>query len=222
MLTADDRGEEAAVLVPQMSAPNPARDAWESRYRSESYVYGTDPNEYLAASLAHLGTGDALCLAEGEGRNAAFLAAAGFRVTSVDWSEAGVEKTRRLAAARGVEVDAVVGDLATYDLGSERFDLIVSIFAHVPPPVRRDLHRRVVTALRPGGVLLLEAYTPAQIGYGTGGPPNAELTMTLEALREELAPLEFAHGAELERGVHEGDGHTGPGAVVQVLARRPR
>ena len=194
---------------------------WERRYAGGVYFYGTEPNDFLRASLPGLPGGDALCLAEGEGRNAVFLAQAGYAVSSVDLAEAGVRKTRRLAQRNGVNVAAVVGDLSVFELGQARWDLIVSIFAHMPSAVRRDVHARVVPSLRPGGVFLLEAYTPAQIGRRTGGPSSADLTMTLAQLRDELAPLEMLHGVELEREVREGSGHTGPGAVVQVIARKP-
>ena len=194
---------------------------WEQRFAGETYLYGTEPNEFLRVSLPALPKGAALCLAEGEGRNAVFLAESGYQVSSVDLTKSGVDKTKRLAEERGVKVNAVVGDLTDFDLGQERWDLVVSIFAHVPPDLRRSLHRRVVDSLKSGGVLLLEAYTPDQMGRGTGGPPVVELTMTLDSLREELAPLEFVHAEELDRDVLEGTGHTGHGAVVQVIARKP-
>ena len=114
----------------------------------------------------------------------------------------------------------MVADLADYDLGVGRWDAIVSIFAHMPSTVRIDLHRRVVAALRPGGVVLLEAYTPDQIGRGTGGPGAADLMMTIEGLKSELDPLEFVHAEELEREIVEGVHHTGIGSVVQVIARK--
>jgi SAM-dependent methyltransferase len=195
---------------------------WEQRYGIEAYLFGTEPNEFLRSSLASLPRGTVLCLAEGEGRNAVFLAENGYEVHSVDLTEAGVAKTLRLAESRDVRVDAVVGDLAEFDIGTDRWDLIVSIFAHMAPAARRGLHRRVVAALKPAGVLLLEAYTPQQVGRGTGGPSTPETTMTLDALRVELAGLELLHAAELDRDVIEGPGHTGAGAVVQVIARKPR
>jgi SAM-dependent methyltransferase len=201
-------------------APTP-RSMWEQRYSVDHYHYGTDPNEFLRANLELLPGGTTLCLAEGEGRNAVFLAATGREVHSVDLTEAGVAKTLRLAEQRGVHVAAVVGDLVVFDLGIDRWDAMVSIFAHMPPGVRRDVHRRVVAALKPGGMFLLEAYTPAQIGRGTGGPSVAEMAMTLDGLREELAGLELVHAEELDRDVVEGTGHTGVGAVVQVIARKP-
>ena len=194
---------------------------WEQRYGIAEYVYGTEPNEFLREHLAVVPHGRVLCVAEGEGRNSVFIAASGREVHGVDLTDAGVEKTRRLAAERNVQVNAVVADLTDHDIGVEQWDAVVSIFAHMPPSVRRSLHQRVVAALRPGGVLLLEAYTPDQIGRGTGGPAVPEMTMTLEGLRAELQGLVFEHGIEVLRDVVEGPGHTGLGAVVQVIARKP-
>ena len=203
-----------------MTDQSAAQAMWEQRYSVDDYVYGTEPNSFLRGHVAVLPMGDVLCLAEGEGRNAVFLATTGRRVSSVDLTGAGVAKTLRLAVAAGVSVEAVAGDLAHYDLGVDRWDAVVSIFAHMPSPVRVDLHRRVVASLRPGGVFLLEAYTPDQVGRGTGGPASADLMMTLGGLRSELGPLEFAHAEELEREIVEGTHHTGVGSVVQVIARK--
>ena len=203
-----------------MTEPVVPRGLWEERFSTEVYLFGTDPNEFLRDNVALLPVGSVLCLAEGEGRNAVFLAERGFEVHSVDLAPAGVAKTLRLAEQRGVEVDAVAADLETFDIATERWDAIISIFAHMPPQIRRGLHARVVAALKPGGVFLLEAYTPGQVGRGTGGPPTAEMTMTLNALSDELAGLEFIHAVEIERDVIEGPGHTGVGSVVQVIARK--
>ncbi len=201
-----------------MSTPN---EMWDRRYAEEGWAYGTEPNDFLREVADRLPDGDALCLAEGEGRNAVFLAAgrAG-RVIAVDRSGVGLAKAEQLAEARGVALEAVVADLATYEPPGE-LAVVTSIWAHVPPDVRRALHAKVVAALRPGGAMVLEAYTPAQVGRGTGGPPDPALTMTLAGLREELAGLDFAIGRELEREVREGRYHQGPSSVVQVLAFKP-
>ena len=208
-----------ALTPPDSPSPNTA--VWEQRYGAKGYLYGTEPNEFLRQHVDSIPRGRVLCLAEGEGRNAVYLATQGFEVASIDLTQAGVAKTHRLANERGVTVDAVTGDLATADLGIRSWNGIVSIFAHLPPTIRRDLHLRVVDALAPGGVFLLEAYTPNQIGRGTGGPPVAELAMSLADLRRELAGLEFVHAVEIERQIIEGHGHTGLGSVVQIIARRP-
>ncbi len=195
---------------------------WEERYGStDDYVYGTEPNDFLVEAVAGIQPGHAMCLADGEGRNSVYLAQLGFTVSAVDLSEAAVVKARKLAEQRGVVIDARQGDLAQLDLGEGTYDLIVSIFAHCDEATRIDLHRRVVRALRPGGRLVLEAYTPEQIGRGTGGPQERSLTMDLERLRRELEGLELDVAVERLRPVHEGPLHTGEGAVVQLVARRP-
>lgn len=203
-----------------MTTPLDPAAHWQARYSAAHYVYGTEPNEFLRDVVAGLPPGDVLCLADGEGRNSVFLAERGHRVTAVDLSANGIEKARTLAAERNVTITTVVADLATYDLGVARWDLIVSIFAHTPPAVRQRVHQAVVAALRPGGRFILEAYTPAQIGRGTGGPATADMTMTLAGLTSELAGLTMTHGVELERDIVEGTNHTGIGAVVQVIAAR--
>ncbi|WP_018175775.1 MULTISPECIES: cyclopropane-fatty-acyl-phospholipid synthase family protein [unclassified Thioalkalivibrio] len=195
---------------------------WDERYAEDDYVYGTEPNDFLRAAVANVPRGRALCLAEGEGRNAVFLAQQGFDVLAVDSSAVGLQKAQRLAEDRGVQIETLVADLADYAIDPDSWDLIVSIFCHLPPDVRRRLHAEVVAGLRPGGVFILEAYTPAQLEWGTGGPPTAELMMTREALTEELDGLEFEEAVERERDVIEGRFHTGRGAVVQVLAHKPR
>ncbi|WP_373054477.1 class I SAM-dependent methyltransferase [Thioalkalivibrio sp.] len=194
---------------------------WDQRYTSDDYVYGTEPNEFLAEAIRGLnGGGRALCLGEGEGRNAVFLAGRGYEVHAVDASAVGLAKAERLARERGVHIVTEVANLEGYRIDPGAWDLIVSIFCHLPAPVRWALHREVVAGLRPGGHIILEAYTPAQLALGTGGPPDAALMMTLTELREELDGLHFELAREVEREVHEGRLHTGRGAVVQVVARR--
>lgn len=201
-----------------MSEANSFQRMWEERYSSDEYIFGKEPNDFLREHITNLPAGPVLCIADGEGRNSVFIAQHGHGVTSVDLTEVGPAKTRQLADERGVTVNAITADLEHFDLGNNEWSAVVSIFAHVPERLRVDLHRRIVAALKPGGVLLLEAYTPAQVGRGTGGPPTPEMTMSLHALRGELAPLDFVYGVELEREVIEGGGHTGVGCVVQVIA----
>ena len=193
---------------------------WNDRFGSEGYVYGEAPNSFLAEVTPHIPKGPVLCLAEGEGRNAVHLALRGYHVTAVDQSEVGLAKAHRLAKARGVEVRTVIRDLQNHHITPGAWAGITAIFAHLPPILRRKVHAEAVLGLQPGGVFILEAYTPAQLARGTGGPKSPELLMTLTALREELAGLDLLIAREIERDVIEGKGHTGRGVVVQVLARR--
>ena len=196
------------------------RDFWNVKFANTEYAYGTEPNEFLAASVAKLKPGAALSLAEGEGRNAVWLAQQGFTVSSIEQSEKGVAKTLRLALQRGIIVMAERGELETFHIQPNSWDLIVSIYAHTPQELRRKLHRQVVAGLKPGGVFILEAYTPAQIPNNTGGPKDASLMPTAELLRSELNGLVFDHIEEVERDVVEGSLHTGTAHVVQVVAHR--
>lgn len=193
---------------------------WDERYSVEEHVYGTRPNDFLASVVDRLPMGRVLCLAEGEGRNAVFLAERGLDVTAVDSSTVGLAKARKLAGQRGVHIETIVADLAHYEIVPTSWDVIVAIFCHLPPPLRRAVHAQAAAGLCPGGAFVLEAYTPAQLRHGTGGPPVVELMMTLDALRDELTGLRFEHAVEIERDIQEGRFHTGVGAVVQVLAYR--
>lgn len=198
-------------------------NTWDEKYGAPGHYYGTEPNDFLRERCAAIpACGNVLCLAEGEGRNAAFLAQQGFRVVAVDQSPVGLRKAERLAAERGVRIETVVADLADYRIAPGQWDAIVSIWCHLPQPLRTTVHRQAVAGLRIGGVFLLEAYTPAQLRYGTGGPKSADLLPTLAELRGELAGLEFAHAGEREREVREGQGHTGLSAVVDIVAVRRR
>lgn len=194
---------------------------WDERYSEEGYVYGTTPNEFLESVAGQLHTGKTLCIGEGEGRNGVYLATQGHQVTGVDSSSVGMAKAQRLAGEKGVSIETQVADLAHFNIEPEGWDTVVSIFCHLPPPLRKDVHKRVVAGLRPGGYLVLEAYTPKQLAYNTGGPPVAEMMMTTATLREEFGGLEFLHLEELDREVHEGKYHHGMAAVVQLLARKP-
>ena len=197
---------------------NDARSMWNERYGTDEYFYGTEPNGFLRETAAALTRGRALCLAEGEGRNAVWLAEQGFEVHTVDISTAGVAKTLRLAASRGVTVHAHVGDLNEWQIEPGSWNLIVSIFAHTPSALRRRIHRAVVDGLAPGGTFILEAYTPDQIPLGTGGPKDPDMMPTAALLTDELDGLRVVVCRETTREVVEGTGHTGVAAVVQFVA----
>ena len=191
---------------------------WDVRYNDTEYVYGTAPNEFLEGVADQIPRGKVLSLAEGEGRNAVYLAELGCKVLGVDASAVGLSKAQRLAEERGVTIETRVADLTDFHIEPDSWDAIISIFCHLPSGIRSSVHHKVVAALRPGGVFVLEAYTPTQLKLKTGGPPTADMLMTLNLLRTELAGLRFVHARELERDIVEGKFHTGRGAVVQVVA----
>lgn len=195
---------------------------WNDRYGGENFIYGTAPNEFVAESAHLIPPGPVLGLGEGEGRNSVFLAERGYAVTAVDQSSAGLAKAARLAAARGVTLTTKIADLTDFMIEPGQWAGIFATFVHLLPPLRREVHRRAARGLRPGGVIVLEAYTPAQLQFRTGGPVSEPARfMQLDDLREDFDGLEFVVARELERDIVEGDGHRGRGAVVQIVARRP-
>jgi cyclopropane fatty-acyl-phospholipid synthase-like methyltransferase len=193
---------------------------WNERYAQEGFAYGTDPNGFLQEN-AHRLAGPVLSLAEGEGRNAVYLASLGLEVVGVDASEVGLNKAQTLAARRGVKLQTQVVDLANYTPPAGIFASVVSIFCHLPKSVRRPLHARLAENLKPGGVILLEAYTPEQTRRSTGGPREPDICPTAEELRGEFPGFDIELLRETEREVVEGRFHTGLASVVQLIARKP-
>jgi hypothetical protein len=201
-----------------MTTPDPM---WNTRYAGDTFFYGTEPNDFVVAQAPHLPRGGrVLCLAEGEGRNAVFLARQGLHVTGVDSSSVGLAKARGLAAKHGVPLATVVADLRDYEPGEARWEGIVSIWCHLPSSLRAIEHPRLVRALAPGGALIVEHYHPKQRAYGTGGPKDVDLLLTLEELRRDFSALEELHAFEGERDVQEGTGHSGKSFVTQFVARK--
>ena len=196
------------------------RQSWDERYTQPEFAYGTEPNDFLASVAEQIPPGPVLSIGEGEGRNALFLASLGYEVVAVDQSEVGLTKARKRAEARGLRLQTQQADLRDYSIQSAAWAGIVSIFCHLPPSIRLPLHAAVVRGLRPGGVFILEAYTPQQLGRGTGGPSSLDMLLSIATLSNELVGLEFLHAQELEREVREGIYHTGLASVVQLVARR--
>ncbi len=194
---------------------------WDKRYSEPGFAYGTAPNDFLVSVADRIPRGKILSLAEGEGRNAVYLASLGLDVLAVDGSAVGLRKAVRLAKERGVAIATLVADLGDFRIAPEAWDGIVSCYCHLPSAIRAPLHRAVVKGLKPGGVVVLEAFTKKQLAYGTGGPQSLDMLMSLDELKRELVGLEFVHAAEIERDVREGSKHTGLASVVQILAAKP-
>ena len=197
---------------------------WNERYNEAEYVFGTEPNDFLTEVFENIPAGGkVLCLAEGEGRNAVFLAEQGYKVIAMDLSEVGLNKALKLASDKGVDIKIEVADLADYQFGEAQWDGIVSIWAHLPESVRQYVHAQITPALKPAGVFILEAYTEQQLTMdAVGGPPatQKERFGSLAILRTELADLEEVIGTEKLRMISEGKRHQGLSAVVQYLGQK--
>jgi cyclopropane fatty-acyl-phospholipid synthase-like methyltransferase len=197
------------------------QDFWNERFSEPGYAYGTDANTFLITEAQRLQPGmRVLVVGDGEGRNGVWLAQQDLAVTSVDYSAAGVERARQLAAERGVTLDILCTDMNDWRWPTAHFDAVVSIFVHFPSAMRPALHARMLTALKPGGVLILEAFSKEQLDYPSGGPPVEDALFSADLLLEDFAAADIELCREQVVRLDEGKYHVGPAAVVRLIARR--
>jgi SAM-dependent methyltransferase len=191
-------------------------ERWDARYQGATYLHGKEPVAFLRDNVERFGSGRALVLAMGEGRNAVFLAQHGFAVTGVDVSARGVEKALALAAERGVSIRGVVGDLTSYDLGRGEWDLITNFFF-----LERGLFSGIREALKPGGVFILEHFTTEHPLLGSGyGPKSTSHLLEPGELLRAFAGFRFLHYEEPIVDLDDGR-HKGPAALVRLIAQKP-
>ncbi len=197
---------------------------WDERFAGDEWRYGEEPNDFLRQQARLLRPSSrVLCIGDGEGRNGVHLAQQGHDVVSLDQSAVGLDKARRLAERRGVEIETWHVGLEHYiGLGDppEPWDAVVSIFVHLEPRLRRGVARELTRQTRPGGLLLLEAYTPAQRSLGTGGPKDPDLLVTRADVQREWGDGWQLEVRIVEREVREGTGHTGLASTVQAVGLR--
>lgn len=198
-------------------------ERWNGRFAAPEYIFGTGPNRFLASQQHRLRRGQrALCVADGEGRNSVWLAEQGLQVSAFDFSPVGVAKARRLAAERAVEAHYEVATVYDWAWPPAAFDVAVAIFVQFADPAMRSfMFERMARALKPGGLLLVEGYTPKQLEYRTGGPSKLENLYTAALLREAFKDLEILELREYEAELGEGAAHAGMSAVIDLVARKP-
>ena len=194
---------------------------WDERFSQEQPAYGEAPNSFLQAQASRLKPGMKVFVpGDGYGRNGIWLAKQGLQVHSVDLSPVGVERARKAAQAAGVQMTIDIGDLSTWSWAAGKFDAVVSIFLHLPPGVRAKIHGSMLHALKPGGIVILEAFTPAQLQHSSGGPKQVDLLYTAELLRQDFADAEAVLLEEKEIQLDEGHMHRGPASVVHGIFRK--
>lgn len=196
---------------------------WNQRFEGSDYLFGTEPNEYLRTHADKLRPdGRVLCVADGEGRNSVWLAQRGMHVEAFDIAAVGVGKARKLAAAAGVDVHYDVADCDGWRWPIAAYDAVIAIFIQfADPPMRERLFARIAAALAPGGVLVLQGYTPQQLEFKTGGPPILSHLYTADMLRAAFGTLEIVELQEYIAELAEGSHHVGRSTLVGMLARKP-
>lgn len=197
------------------------KEQWNERYAADHYIYGINPNEWFSEKIRHLKPGKLLLPAEGEGRNAVFAAKCGWEVTAFDQSEEGKKKALKLAAGENVDINYLIADLNDFDSKPSEFDLIAFIFVHMPEEIRQSVHRSLCQLLKPGGHLILEAFTREQIKNTTGGPKTLQLLYTKEFIEVDFNHLNFIEFEETLTSLDEGPLHKGDAHVIRLFAQKP-
>lgn len=198
---------------------------WDERYAAEQYVYGEAPNDFFKEQLDQMETGKILLPADGEGRNGVYAAQKGWDVTAFDISHSGKEKADQLAHKKGVTIDYNVGPLEVHDYEKESFDVIALIFAHFPPHLKPDYHKKFVDLLKPGGVLVFEAFSKDHLAYSAknpkvGGPKNEDILYNIDELKNYFGTLKKHTMTQREIELSEGEYHQGVGSVVRFVGEK--
>ena len=199
---------------------------WNERYRGEDFAFGTAPNEFLVSQAHHLKPGlRALVPGDGEGRNGVWLAEQGLIVDTADVSPLGVEKARKLAQGRGVEINAATADLLTWAWPRNAYDIVAALHIHFFDSDRPKIHRAMVDALKPGGILILEAFRPEQLElqklHRSGGPKTADMLYSKTKLAKDFTGLSILHLEEAVVELTEGHRHSRKAAIIRAVARKP-
>jgi len=191
---------------------------WDVRYSDSEYAYGTQPNVYFKSFIDSNPPGKIFLPGEGEGRNAVYAALKGWEVYAVDQSRAGMDKAKKLAEINNVNIDYQVLDLSSFEPDMDAYDAIALIFLHLPPRVREGIHQKLTSMLKPGGLIMIEAFSKAQLGRNTGGPPVLEMLYDGEVLRNDFSDLNILELYETTEEYTEGPYHQGEAAVIRMIA----
>ena len=198
------------------------REAWNQRYADAELVWSADANRFLVEAVTALPPGRALDLGAGEGRNAIWLAERGWRVTAVDFSAIGLQKARRLAEARGVEVNWTEADLRSYSPARGAFDLVVLVYIHLPGEERRAVVRRAADAVAAGGTLLVIGHDRTNLQEGYGGPQDPTILFSPDDVTDDLAGIDELRVMRADRVMRPVMTADGERNAIDALVRAER
>ncbi|MFM7770475.1 MAG: class I SAM-dependent methyltransferase [Bacteroidota bacterium] len=191
---------------------------WNDRYSEDGFAYGKTPNAFFKEQIDKLPAGKILFPCEGEGRNAAYAASLGWDVEAFDLSEVGKQKAIDLATSFNAKINYNICDVANANFEENSFDAVVLIYAHLPDTLRSALHSKITSWLKPGGVVILEAYNPLQLNNNSGGPKDINMLYSIETLMHDFHGMHFELLEERKVELNEGKYHIGIADVVRMKA----
>ncbi|WP_068793002.1 class I SAM-dependent methyltransferase [Brevibacillus laterosporus] len=194
---------------------------WNERFRSEEYIYGEEPNVFIYQQAFRLKECPrVIAFAEGEGRNAVFLASRGHEVTAIDYAESGLQKTKKLAQKYAVDVQTKKVDLLVDNVPNEEYDAAIMVFGHFHRDAQEMIFHKMKNASKPGGIIMLEVYSKDQLHYGTGGPADVAMLYEPQEVLSWCEGHEVIHFFYGEKERVEGKLHTGLAHVIQLVVRK--
>lgn len=184
------------------------RQLWNERYASKELLWSTGPNELFAREIQNLKPGTALDVGCGEGRNALWLAEQGWQVTAIDFSDTAIDKARQIAKKRGVTVNWIIEDVATYPLTTGAYDLVAILYLHTSRTERERWLPNVVRAIRAGGTFVYIGHDLSNIENGVGGPQNPELLPPVTEITDAMPGFQIETARVIQRPVTNDPGHS--------------
>jgi len=195
------------------------KELWDTRYKSEEFIYGLEPNDFLKSYLTDVTPGKILLPGDGEGRNAVYAAKLGWDVTAFDYSDSAKDKAVRLAVLNNVQINYYTIDVESFNF-NEKFDLISIIYLHLHPTVRSNFHKRLSEFLNPGGKVLLECFSKSQIKNSSGGPKSPDLLYDIAQIKKDFSNYKIEMLEQTEIDINEGHLHQGKASVIRMIAQK--
>lgn len=196
------------------------KEFWNERFSNEEFVYGKEPNSFFKEEVDKLEPGRLLLIGEGEGRNAVYAASNGWDVYAFDWSEVGKRKAEKFAEERNVSINYKVQELQNFTPEENYYDAAAIIFVHLEEDLREKVHQKILNALKPGGVIIVEVYEKEQIKYNSGGPKSLDLLYSLEELFADFQDMNFQSFSKEIIELNESEKHQGRAAVIRLIVKK--
>ena len=193
---------------------------WNNRYAEKDFAYGTEPNDFLKDELEKLPAGKILFVCEGEGRNAVFAAKQNWIVEAFDLSQEGKRKASLLAEQNNVSINYQIADASTIEYPENSFNLVALIYAHFPETIRKSVHERIVSWLKPGGLVVMEAFNPNQLKNTSGGPKDLTMLYTKEIMTDDFKDLMVQQISTETIELNEGKYHIGKADVIRFVGKK--
>lgn len=193
---------------------------WNNRYAEKDFAYGTEPNDFLKDELEKLPAGKILFVCEGEGRNAVFAAKQNWRVEAFDLSEEGKRKASLLAKQNNVSINYQIANASTIEYSENSFHVVALIYAHFPETIRKSVHEKIVRWLKPGGLVVLEAFNPNQLNNTSGGPKDLSMLYTKEIMADDFKELIIQQLNTETIELNEGKYHTGKAEIIRFIGKK--